>query len=103
MSSGPSDLAVTSGYLVCHALTPVFTGATIRAMKLKSFLGIVFALALGCASLLGQTVASSVVGTVVDPADAAVAGAQVTLTNTGTGAVRQASTDSLGTYRFVKL
>jgi hypothetical protein len=74
-----------------------------RAMKLKSFLGIVFASALGCASLFGQTVASSVVGTVVDPADAAVAGAQITLTNTGTGAVRQASTDSLGTYRFVEL
>ena len=72
-------------------------------MKLKCFVGIVFALALGCASLLGQTVASSVVGTVVDPADAAVAGAQVTLTNTGTGAVHQASTDSLGTYRFVEL
>jgi len=43
------------------------------------------------------------VGTVVDPADAAVAGAQVTLTTLVPGAVRQASTDSLGTYRFVEL
>jgi len=48
-------------------------------------------------------VASSVVGNCVDPATRLLAGAQVTLTNTSTGAVRQASTDSLGTYRFVEL
>jgi hypothetical protein len=72
-------------------------------MKLKSLVCMVFALALGCASLFGQTVASSVVGTVVDPADAAVAGAQVTLINTGTGAVRQGTTDNYGTFRFVEL
>jgi len=72
-------------------------------MKLKSFMGIVFAFALCCTGLFGQTVASSVVGTIVDQSDAAVAGALVTLTNTGTGAVRQGSTDNLGTYRFLNL
>src|SRR5664280_250958 len=72
-------------------------------MQLNSFGYVVSGLALCCASLIGQTVTSSVVGTVVDPADAAVAGAQVALTNTGTGAVRQATTDNVGSYRLVEL
>ena len=53
--------------------------------------------------MFGQTVTSSLVGSVVDPADAVIAGAPVTLTNAGTGAVRQATTDNLGTFRFVNL
>lgn len=56
-----------------------------------------------CATMLGQTVTSSLVGSVVDPADAVVAGAPVTLTNAGTGAVRHGTTDNLGTFRFVNL
>jgi Carboxypeptidase regulatory-like domain/TonB-dependent Receptor Plug Domain len=62
-----------------------------------------FVLACGCAAMFGQTVTSSLVGSVVDPSDAVVAGAPVTLTDTGTGAVRHATTDNLGTYRFVNL
>ena len=72
-------------------------------MERKSYVGMLCAFALCSAGLFGQTVASSIVGTVVDPSDSAVVGAQVTLTNTGTGAVRTATTDSLGTYRFVEL
>jgi hypothetical protein len=72
-------------------------------MKLKGLASIVFALALCCASLFGQTVASSVEGTVVDPADAAVVGAPVTLTSAETGAVRTGATDSYGTFRFLNL
>jgi hypothetical protein len=53
--------------------------------------------------MFGQTVTSSMVGSVVDPADAVVAGAPVTLTDTGTGAVRHAITDNQGTFRFVNL
>jgi len=72
-------------------------------MKLKGLVCVVFALALCCASLFGQTVASSVEGTVVDPADAAIVGAPVTLTSAETGAVRTGTTDSYGTFRFLNL
>ena len=59
-----------------------------------------FALALCCAGVFGQTVSSSMVGTVLDPANAAVANAPVTLTDQGTGTVRTARTDESGTFRF---
>ncbi len=42
-------------------------------------------------------------GSVVDPADSVVSGVPVTLTDAGTGAVRTATTDNLGTFRFVNL
>ncbi len=60
-------------------------------------------MALSCAAMFGQTVTSSLVGTVVDQSDAVVAGAPVTLTSADTGAVRAGMTDSQGTYRFVNL
>ena len=43
------------------------------------------------------------VGAVVDPSDAVIAGAPVTLTGADTGAVRTGTTDSNGTFRFVNL
>lgn len=46
---------------------------------------LVFPLLLWCASLPGQTISSSIVGTVTDPADAVVPGASVQLTDQGTG------------------
>src|SRR5579862_5520591 len=72
-------------------------------MNLKNNTRIVFALALSCAGLFGQTVSSSLIGTVVDPADAAVANAPVTLTDTGSNSTRTANTDSTGTYRFLSI
>jgi len=72
-------------------------------MKLKTLVVITIAFALCSANLLGQTIASSMVGTVVDPADAVVAGAPVTLTSVETGAVRTGTTDSNGTFRFQNL
>src|SRR5690349_4368324 len=63
----------------------------------------VLALALFCAGLPAQTVSSSLLGTVVDPADAAVANAPVTLTDLGTKSTRTANTDNSGTYRFLSL
>jgi hypothetical protein len=72
-------------------------------MKLKGLLSVVFALALCCATLFGQTVASSVEGSVVDPANSAIVGAPVTLTSVETGAVRTGTTDSYGVYRFQNL
>jgi hypothetical protein len=72
-------------------------------MKLKESARIILGLALGCAGLFGQTVASSLEGVVVDPLNAPVAGTAVTLISVETGAVRTATTDSYGTYRFVNL
>lgn len=72
-------------------------------MKPGNYTRSVFALALCCASMFGQTVTSSLVGTVVDPADAVVANAPVTLVDAGTGAVRTATSDNGGAFRFVNL
>ena len=68
----------------------------------KYFKHILFALALSSASLFAQTVTSSLEGVVVDPADAAVANAPVTL-NSQTGSARTATTDNTGTYRFLQV
>ena len=68
-------------------------------VKIKQYACIVFAMALSSAGLFAQ-VSSTIVGSVVDPADAVISGAPVSLTSADTGAVRTANTDSLGTYRF---
>ncbi len=72
-------------------------------MKVRNLTRIVLALALCCAGLYGQTVSSSLEGVVVDPADAAVANAPVTMTNTDTKVSRTANTDNTGTYRFLQV
>jgi len=72
-------------------------------MKVKHYTRIVFALALCCAGMYGQTVSSSLEGVIVDSTDAAVASAPVTLTNDDTKATRTAKTDNTGTYRFLQL
>ena len=72
-------------------------------MKSNNYMRFVAALALSCAGVFAQTVTSSIVGSVVDPADAVVSGAPVTLTSVETGATRTASTDSLGTYHFTQV
>ncbi|MDI3253383.1 MAG: TonB-dependent receptor [Bacillota bacterium] len=51
----------------------------------------------------GQSTYGSIVGTVKDATGALVSGAQVLLTNTGTGAVYNASTDEEGSYAIVNL
>jgi Carboxypeptidase regulatory-like domain/TonB dependent receptor-like, beta-barrel len=50
-----------------------------------------------------QATTGVIEGTVTDPSGAAVAGAQVTITNTGTGYERQVTADSSGFYRAVLL
>ncbi|MGI8990873.1 MAG: carboxypeptidase regulatory-like domain-containing protein [Bryobacteraceae bacterium] len=62
-------------------------------------LGIVF---IACVAF-GQQITGSVTGTVTDPAGAAVAGAPVKLTNTGTGAVESVNSDDSGNFRFLLL
>lgn len=61
------------------------------------------ALTLFTVCLSGQTVSSSLEGTVLDPASAAVPNAPVALTETETGATRSATTDSTGLFRFLDL
>jgi hypothetical protein len=54
-------------------------------------------------SLYGQTTFGTVDGTVVDPSGAAVAGADVTLTNTGTQEKHTQPTTGEGLYQFVNV
>ena len=72
-------------------------------MVLKTVTRSVFSLVLFSASIFGQTVTSSMQGTVVDPADAAIASAPVTLTSQDTGAVRSDKTDSAGLFHFTNI
>src|SRR5450759_5613150 len=53
--------------------------------------------------LFGQTVSSSLVGTVLDPSSAVVPNATVTATDQETGAARTVTTDSNGTFRFLNM
>ena len=55
------------------------------------------------AIVAAQSFRGGIVGVVTDSSGAWVAGAQVTATNTGTGLVRQATTDSAGNYTFTEL
>src|SRR3954451_11448976 len=50
-----------------------------------------------------QTSFGSIVGTVIDPSGAAVAGATVELTNVGTSERRTATSESSGNFNFVNL
>jgi len=53
--------------------------------------------------MFAQTVASSVVGVVEDPANAVVPNASVTLTDSDTGSARTSVTDQTGTFRFLNV
>ena len=59
-------------------------------------------LAIACVCMFGQ-ISSSVVGTVMDPANATVAGADVTLKDQSTGAERTTKTSAEGLFRFVNI
>src|SRR5579872_2800528 len=53
--------------------------------------------------LFAQTVTSSVVGVVEDPANAVVGGAKITLTDNNTRSVRSTTSESSGVFRFLDL
>ena len=72
-------------------------------MSLRHCAQLICALTLLTSCLFGQTVSSSLVGTVLDPSNAVVPNAAVTLTDQETGAVRASNTDSSGTFRFLNL
>jgi hypothetical protein len=52
---------------------------------------------------LAQDTTGKIVGIVSDPSGGVVAGATVTVTNTGTGVARQTSTDRQGYYQVLEL
>ncbi|MGH9521903.1 MAG: carboxypeptidase regulatory-like domain-containing protein [Terriglobales bacterium] len=58
---------------------------------------------MGAALAVAQTSSGQITGRVVDPAGAVVVGANVTLTNQGTGDTRTAKTDAAGNFMFVAL
>src|SRR5258708_35704610 len=61
-------------------------------------------LILSCTNLFGQaTATASIQGTVKDKTQALLSGADVTITNTATGAVRTAKSDNTGVYKFESL
>src|SRR6202012_1530481 len=78
----------------------VYPNEFLGVKKLRKLSYLVCALSVFCAALSAQTVSSTIIGVVVDPGDAAVANAPVTLTNTDTAATRNGTTDSAGTFRF---
>src|SRR5919202_859452 len=73
----------------------------------RRMIGLLLVLALWSISLaplaLAQTAAATIVGTVVDPRGAVVAGANVVARNTETGIERNTQTTSDGLYRFDNL
>jgi hypothetical protein len=66
-------------------------------------LGLIFAASVLSATLAAQAVTGTILGTVTDTSGAAVPGATVTLTNTGTGLTRSAVTDAAGEYTLPSL
>src|SRR5689334_19173816 len=60
-------------------------------------------LALLVTGAFGQTISSSLVGVVVDPAGAVVPNAVVSLSDKDTGAARNVNADAAGLFRFLNL
>src|ERR1035438_9304268 len=70
--------------------------ATEVVMRLCSYASFFFSFSIGYA----QIETASLVGNVTDPSGSVVVGAQVTVTNLGTQAVRTETTNSVGFYDF---
>lgn len=72
---------------------------SIRALLIALVAGM--ALTLGATLMMAQTPSTgALAGTVTDPSGAVISGATVTLTDTGTGQTRTATTDANGSYKF---
>jgi len=72
-------------------------------MSIQKLAQVVCAVALLCGSVFGQAVSSNIIGTVTDPGDASVPGAEVQLREQATGMVRKSTTGSEGIFRFTNL
>jgi hypothetical protein len=69
---------------------------------MKNFFVAIWFMLAGSGVVFGQNF-GTVNGRVIDPAGAVVVGAQVTITNVGTGATRNSTTNSDGLYAFPAL
>ena len=67
-----------------------------RALLLVALIG----LACSCGLMYGQGTNGSLTGQITDPTGAAIVGANVTLTNTGTSESQIEKTDTTGAYLF---
>jgi hypothetical protein len=72
----------------------------IKLMNLQRMFLLVMVLAVAA---VGQSFRGGILGTISDASGASVAGAKVTATNTGTGLVREATTDVDGNFNFTEL
>src|ERR1035437_9631112 len=72
-------------------------------MAVQRLAQVLCALVVLCGCIFGQTTTGTLLGTVADPADAAVPGAQVELKNIATGAVVTTATGAEGLFRFNSL
>jgi hypothetical protein len=72
-------------------------------MQAKRIMLALCALATLCGCIFGQSTTGTLIGTVADPGDAAIAGARVDLTNAATSAVVSTTTSAEGIFRFNSL
>jgi hypothetical protein len=73
------------------------------AYQILPILAVLSAVALLPAICLGQVVSSSLVGTLVDPVDAAIPNMEITLANPATGATLKTESNAAGLFRFPNL
>src|SRR5664279_1832269 len=76
---------------------------SLSSTAVSKFRCVICILGFACSAVLAQDTTGKIVGTVSDPSGAVVAGATVTVTNSGTGAARQTSTDKQGHYQVLEL
>ena len=72
-------------------------------MAVKQMAQALCAVVVVCGCIFGQTTTGTLLGTVVDPGDAAVPGAQVELKNDATGVITNTSSGGEGIFRFNSL
>ena len=73
---------------------------SLRRVQKTAFIVFLWMAGLFAGLLHAQTDTGGVTGTVTDSTGAVVAGAQLTLTNDGTGILQQTQSTSTGTYSF---
>ncbi len=71
-----------------------------KAVRRDCTLRVLLTLAFTAASVTAQTTSTEILGTVIDPSDAVVAGARVTLLRVATGERRTTTTTTSGDYAF---
>ncbi len=82
-------------------MRPFFSKLPLRQFAVV--LAVLVALGLGSSLTQAQVLYGSLLGTVTDPNGAAVPGATVSITNTGTGQTREAVTNSNGEYSIINV